>query len=104
MGDINLNRDRWQQVALQRLDDDSDSGYDSDTGQQRPPFRPEWWQKLVDHLYSEVMSDHPGSTAGQETYMVQDDRHWTQIIDLGSLLHQSTSKVNKPIPNERGEK
>ena len=59
MGDINLNRDRWQQVALQRLDDDSDSGYDSDTGQQRPPFRPEWWQKLVDHLYSEVMSDHP---------------------------------------------
>ena len=60
-GDINLNRERWLQVELLRRDEEDDEGYSSDSSQPppRPPFTPAWWQKLVDHLYSEVLSDHP---------------------------------------------
>ena len=59
LGDMNLNRDRWQQVALNRLDEEDDEGYESDNIQQRPHFKKEWWQTLVDHLYEEVLSEHP---------------------------------------------
>ena len=72
LGDCNLNRERWRQVALNKLDEDDeeDDGYGSDDQQQQPQqpqqqpqrrraFKEEWYQPLVDHLYAEVLSSHP---------------------------------------------
>ena len=53
-GDINLNRDKWRQIDLKRREDDDDLN-----SPPRPPFKPEWWQPLVDHLYEEILSEHP---------------------------------------------
>ena len=68
MGDCNLNRERWRQVALNKLDEEDD-GYVLDDQQQQQPhgqpppparaFKPEWYQKLVDCLYEEVLCEHP---------------------------------------------
>ena len=69
LGDMNINRERWRQVALNKLDEEEDDGYGTDDQQllnpqpqqskPRKAFKQEWYQVLVDILYEEVLCEHP---------------------------------------------